>query len=241
VDSDVELPEGWARTALRLLDERPEVAGVGGPGRTPAAAWVSRALDALQYGHRPGDGARYVPSLATMDVLYRARSVGGRRFRDFWAAEDPEFNFRLVSDGHRLLWSRDLSVLHHHPASLGDLARKAFRYGMWFPAPYWHHREQITPDILFRLAWVPVLAFLAAAALLAPVAWRGAALTALAAWALLPALAYGFVAAFERRSLGFPGALQFVLVHAVRQYAQMAGVWAGVLAGTWREWRVVRG
>lgn len=229
VDADVELPDGWAERALRLLDEHPDAAAVGGPGRTPDASWVARALDALQYGHGPHDAPAYVDSLATMDVLYRAECIRGRRFADLWAAEDPEFNFRLVEAGHRLLWSRDLCVTHHHSSTLGELLGKAYRYGMWLLAPYWGHPRRLTPGILFRVAYLP-----AAVAATALVPAHPAALATLAIWLLLPFLAYGYSALRQAAALGAGGAARFTLVHGLRQHAQMAVIWVGLLNGTWR-------
>jgi glycosyltransferase involved in cell wall biosynthesis len=229
VDADVELPGDWGRRALDLLGRHPDVAAVGGPGRTPDGSWVSRALDALQYGHRLEDRQEYVVSLATMDVLYRAQSVRGLRFADLWAAEDPEFNFRLVERGHKLLWSRDLWVVHHHSTKLGELLRKAFAYGMWFLAPYWRHPGRLNPGVLARVAYVP------GALILACVSWfRSAVFWALPFWILLPFIAYAGVALRQRKSLGAGGAARFVFVHGLRQCAQMAGIWAGIVRGTWR-------
>lgn len=233
IDADVELPPGWARTALELLAQNPAVSGVGGPGETPEESWVARSLDALQYGRGALDQACGVPSLATMDVLYRGDAVRHERFLNLWAAEDPEFNFRLVERGHRLLWSRRLTVRHHHPLTLGQLVRKAFQYGRWFPAPYWHHPGQVTPDVLLRCAFLPLALGLGLLAALRPgLGWI------LVAWLLLPFLSYALIALRHGRLPAGTSLPRFVLVHAARQYAQMAGIWAGALSGTWREYAV---
>lgn len=239
VDADVELPAEWTTVALELLRRHPDVAGVGGPGETPEESWVARSLDALQYGHRTGDRERQVPSLATMDVLYRAESVRHERFLNLWAAEDPEFNFHLLDRGCRLLWSRELTVRHHHPLALGELVGKAFRYGMWFPAPYWHHPRQVSADVVLRLLYLPLAAGLAVTCAVLPAA-RPLAAAALLGWLLLPPASYAAVASTRGRLPAGTSLPRFILVHAARQYAQMAGIWAGVFAGTWREYATRR-
>ena len=76
VDADVELPPHWAPEALALLDSHPDCVAVGGPGLTPAAGWVSQAIDTLQYGirfdepeHLVGSRTGLVPAQATPPLV----------------------------------------------------------------------------------------------------------------------------------------------------------------------------
>jgi glycosyltransferase involved in cell wall biosynthesis len=229
VDADVELPRGWAADALALLDSHPGCVAVGGPGLTPAAGWVSRAMDSLQYGIRFDEREHRVRSLPAMDVLYRGAELRRLRFADWWAAEDIELNFRLARLGSQFLWSPRLAVRHWHAASLKQLVSRAFRYGMWFPALYWRHPGQLTPDALLRFAFLPGLVALAAAALFWPVV-----VLVLALWLAAPAAIYAWIAARGLAVRGAAAWAQFVAVHSLKQYAQMLGIWAGVIAGTGR-------
>jgi hypothetical protein len=165
-----------------------------------------------------------------MDVLYRGECVRGLRFADFWAAEDPEFNFRLVAKGLRLLWSRDLWVVHHHSQSLAALVRKAYAYGKWFPAPYWRHPRRVDAGVLLRLAFLPTALVMGVLALPGVVPrW------CLPAWLFAPFLMYAASAVRLRPRPTGMDSVRFVLVHGCRQMAQMTGIWAGVLGGAWRE------
>jgi len=229
VDSDVELPKGWTRKALSLIEIHSDVVAVGGPGLTPGTSWVSKSLDVIQYGTINNGATKFVLSLPTMNIMYRGDSIRGLRFAYFWAGEDPEFNFRLSERGYRFLWSSELSVVHHHVHSLGQLAWKTFRYGMWFSALYRRHPKQITPGILFRFIFFPVLVFLTVLGIAFPEScWL------VALWLILPLLAYGYVAISQNLFINLVQGFQFVVVHSVKQYAQMLGIWAGVVAGTWR-------
>lgn len=229
VDSDVELPLDWARKALCLLKKHLDVAGVGGPGLTPEGSWVSKAQDVLQYGSWLDEEEKGVSSLPTMDIMYRGTCIRPLRFAHVWAGEDPELNFRLTEQGFRFLWSRELSVVHHHVTSLGQLVRRTYRYGMWFPALYRRHPKQITLDVLFRGIYFPILVFLTILYEIWPlVGWLGGL------WLLLPFLLYTYAAVRGNRFAGFKEGLQFVIVHSIKQYALMAGIWAGVIRGTGR-------
>lgn len=230
VDSDVELPQTWASGALHLLNRHPEVVAVGGPGLTPKPSWVSRALDVLQYGRLSGGKDRYVASLPTMATLYRGACIRHMRFARFWTGEDAEFNLQLSEQGRKFLWSAGLAVWHHHAQALAPLAMKSFLYGKWLLAPYWRHPGKITPGVVARASYFPVLAVMAALAYAFP---DLLALPAL--WIAAPVLAY-FHAALRGRLVLRPRlTIEFLIVHSIRQYAQMAGVWAGVIDGTWRK------
>ena len=232
VDADVELPAQWTALALSHLQQADDIAAVGGPGRSPATSWVSRALDVLQYGNIRGQQQTYVDSLPTMDLLYRGDAIRGRRFAHLWTAEDAELNFRLRKDGYRFLWCPDLAVTHHHATSLPQLSHKSYQYGMWFLAPYWRNPERITPSVLLRAAYVPFLLLLAGAGL----AWSPLRLAA-AAWVGLPLATYLAVGTRAGLAAQPPELGRFVLVHGIKQYAQMLGIWAGALNGTWRAFR----
>jgi glycosyltransferase involved in cell wall biosynthesis len=229
VDSDVELPPQWAPDALALLASHPDCVAVGGPGLTPAAGWVSRALDALQYGVRLEESEHRVGSLPTMDILYRGAELRRLRFADWWTAEDAELNVRLSRLGYHFLWSPRLVVRHWHVSSLKQLVNRGFRYGMWFAALYQRHPDQLTPAVLMRVAFLPVLIALGAGMLFWPaLAWLWAA------WLLAPVAAYAWIAARSAslRRAGLWG--QFVVVHSLKQYAHMLGIWAGLINGTGR-------
>ena len=229
VDSDVELPKGWAQKALDLLQTHPEVAAVGGPGISSQKSWVSCSIDVLQYGKITSGNDQYVTSLATMDIVYRRAAIANMRFKELWTAEDAEFNFRIIENGYRLLWSKSLHVWHHHPVTLWQLIKKSFKFGAWYPTPYWKHPRRITLGFLARLLYVPGLLLWVVFSLFWPMFWW-----AFGAWCLIPMFAY-FALAIRARIVGNPRRLvAFLIVHSIKQYAQTAGVWGGILLGKGR-------
>jgi glycosyltransferase involved in cell wall biosynthesis len=232
VDSDVELPRQWAQDALALLVHNPDIVAVGGPGLTPSDSWVSLALDVQQYGTHLDCETHRVPSLPTMNVLYRGNAIRAERFENFWTAEDAEFNFRLGARGYKFLWSRDLAVTHHHVTTLGQLIRKSFQYGMWYLAPYSRHPKMMDWGVVARIAFFPAILFLfVGGALCIPFVVGGTIAIC------LPLLAYAMIAARSRLLQTTRSKIQFVIVHSAKQYAQMAGIWAGVLNGMVRAFR----
>jgi glycosyltransferase involved in cell wall biosynthesis len=229
VDSDVELPPDWSHRALALLEQYSDVVAVGGPGLTPNNSWVSHALDAQQYGIHLDSTARWVTSLPTMNLLYRGNTIRQKRFARIWAAEDPEFNFHLSEQGLKFLWSRDLAVTHHHATTLEQLVRKSFQYGMWYLVPYWRHPRMIDIGVVARVLFCPIVIGLILLASISPI-FFGSALGVF----LAPAFGYAAIAASSRTLKTGRAKIQFVFVHSVKQYAQMLGIWAGVVNGTMR-------
>lgn len=229
VDSDVELPEHWTTKAVSFLNKDANVVAVGGPGLGEDVSWVSRAWGELQYGNQPNDAPHYVRSLPTMATLYRGDYIRGLRFRSLWTAEDAEFNFRLAEKGFRFSWSPALFVYHRNATSFDQLAFKSFLYGQWFLAPIWRHPSRITLADLIRMFYVPVLLILVALGYVHPPFF-----VFLLFWLLLPITAYTYLTLRRGAKTLLTQRLQFVLVHSVKQYAQMLGVWVGLVRGTWR-------
>ena len=202
---------------------------LAGRGLARHLSWVSQALDWLQFGVRLDEPQHLVRSLPTMDIVYRGDVLRRLRFADWWTAEDAELNFRLARQGHQFLWSPKLTVRHWHVSSLWQLVCRGFRYGMWFAALYQRHPDQVTVDVLLRCAFLPGLIALVVAAVFRP--WL---VVAVAVWVLAPPVIYAWIAAGSvpaRRALAWA---QFVVVHSLKQYAHMLGIWAGLVTGTGR-------
>jgi glycosyltransferase involved in cell wall biosynthesis len=229
VDADVELPANWTTIALSLLAEHPDVVAVGGPGLTPSNTWVAKAMDSIQYGTLLSDGHKYVPTLPTMDIMYHSEAIRDKHFSDLWVAEDAEFNFHLVEEGYHFLWSRYLAVTHHHVCSLRQLLSRSYRYGIWFLAPYRRHPGMISSGVVVRVTYLPVILILGSLSFARPIMWG-----LLILWLSLPILTYSFLAFRLTCSSSFSARMQFVLVHSLKQHAQMMGIWAGILSGTGR-------
>jgi|GEM_PF-1708177 len=229
VDADVELPDNWATCALSLLAKHPDAVAVGGPGLTPSNTWIAKAMDSMQYGVILGNDSKYVTALPTMDIIYHAKAITSKRFSNLWVAEDAEFNFQLVDEGYHFLWSRDLAVTHHHVNSLTQLLTRSYRYGMWFLAPYQRHPKMITAGVIVRVIYLPLLLILGVLIFLIPIVRYLFFL-----WLIMPIATYTVLALSSKNSNSLVARIQFVIVHGLKQYAQMMGIWVGILKGTGR-------
>jgi len=157
VDSDVVLPEGWVDEAVKKLESNKEIAGVAGTAKNAARGLIAELFDPLflYYLHRQEE---YVSSLATMNALFKGSIIKNERFdENFITSEDPEFSFRLRRKGYRLLLSKELEVLHHHPMRFKDIFQRWFKYGKNYFRPYFRYTENISPLFLFKMTYLPVL------------------------------------------------------------------------------------
>jgi GT2 family glycosyltransferase len=120
-DDDNVVPRGWVAKICRLLEERPEVAGVGGrvlPGwSTLPPAWLDRRhwapLAILDYGDVPfATSARKPLCLLTANLALRRSAFGAANgFSSAFArCSDHELLLRLWRAGERVLYSPELVV-----------------------------------------------------------------------------------------------------------------------------------
>jgi glycosyltransferase involved in cell wall biosynthesis len=159
VDSDVVLPKKWIQIALNKIEKDDMIAGVGGPGISPEENIISDSLNFL-YGRSKDTKENYVKSLPTMDLLYKKDAIKNQEFIDnLKAGEDVEYNFRLVKNGYKLLFSSDLFVYHFHPTSLKQMIKKWYNYGRNYAKPYFIHKEMIDIGFISRICYMPLLAF----------------------------------------------------------------------------------
>ena len=225
VDADVILPHGWLKKAIRILELSGDiVAGVGGPGKGVDKNYISRSLDRLLW--YPINRNTYVNSLATMDVCYKYEIIKGTFFNEeFFMGEDPEFNFQLAEKGYKLIFSPELFVYHNHPLNFKQLIKKWYRYGQYYPLPYFKHPSQITFSFLGRLLYCPLLFIVFVGSFLySPFKFICFPLV------LVVPLTY-FVIGLKIIKNNLKGLLQFIFVHSVKQYAQLFGIWKGILLG----------
>jgi glycosyltransferase involved in cell wall biosynthesis len=222
VDSDVILPPKWCEKALKLLKRDKKIAGVGGPGRSSDRGLVSQALNSLLMGAEYPKEEKYLSSVATMDIVYKKSALHGMSFDEsLKTGEDPDFNFRLIGKGYRLLYSPDLWVWHEHPTTLGGIVKKWFNYGTNFPSLYSKRKEMKNSGYYVKVSYMPLFfAFL----LLSLLNLNFLVLAGLQI--LLLFLAYikkGLEIGVDIR------VLPFAAIHTVKQLAQLLGILVGFL------------
>ncbi|MBN2331334.1 MAG: glycosyltransferase [Candidatus Aenigmarchaeota archaeon] len=222
VDSDVVLPPGWAREALRLLGPK-GIAGAGGPGRSPDRSMVSRALDGLLMGETCPSEDRLIGSVATMDIMYKKGAIKGMSFDESFrsaSGEDPDFNFRLMKKGYKLVYSPRLWVHHRHPMTLAGVLRKWYNYGKHYNQLYSKHKDLRGPGYYARVSYMPLLI----AFILLSFVNAAFALLALAQVLLLFML-------YVKKGIEIRAGLMiipFSAIHTLKQLAQLTGTLMGM-------------
>jgi len=193
IDAHSMLPDGYLRTAVRVLMET-GAADVGGwmaaAGVTPfqrAVAWAMTSpfgmgAAANHTGGEPG------PADTVYLGVYRREAIEqvGGYDESMLVAEDWELNYRIRAAGGLIWFTPDLKVTYRPRASLGALARQQFRYGRWRRVVARRHPETVSARYLAP----PVATALNVAGLLAGLAGLIGAVTG--APAPVPYLGLGF-------------------------------------------------
>jgi glycosyltransferase involved in cell wall biosynthesis len=223
VDSDVMLPKGWAKQALVLLEPK-EIAGAGGPGKSRGGSLVSQALDGLLMGETKPNEDRLIGSVATMDIVYKRSAIKGMRFDESFrsaSGEDPDFNFRLIKRGFKLVYSPRLWVHHRHPMTLKGVLLKWYNYGLHYNQLYSKHRDLRGPAYYARITYMPLLI----AFILLSFLNVGFALLAVLQVLLLFML-------YVKKGIEIGAGVKiipFSAIHTLKQLAQLTGTLVGLL------------
>jgi hypothetical protein len=159
-----------------------------------------------------------------MNVLYKRDVISGLFFNEgLVAAEDPDFNFRILKKGYRLLLSNDLWVYHHNPTSVRSVCKKWFNYGKYYPFAYFLNGRWLEGSLLIRIIYFPLLLFGVVMVLWHREYWLYFSVVC----CVLP-LCY-FVIGMRAGIGSCRMLLVFTLVHSIKQLAQIVGIWWGLL------------
>jgi glycosyltransferase involved in cell wall biosynthesis len=225
VDSDVVLPNDWAKRSLEILNKYPEVAGVGGPGRSIEKNVISEVFDYLMYSGTFRDKMKFVKSLATMNVMYKIECIQNMFFNDklqYAAAEDTDFNLRIIKKGYKLLYSEGLWVYHYNPTTITSVVRKWFNYGKYYPLPYFWNGQLKDFGLWGRIMYLPLLVF----TFVLSVFFKNFIPFGIMIFAL-PALY--LCLGIKLKINKFYKLFVFVVVHSLKQLAQIIGIWYGII------------
>ncbi|MCW3157015.1 glycosyltransferase family 2 protein [Micropruina sonneratiae] len=138
VDAHAELPEGYTRTMVDLLNQHGAV-NVGGvmhaKGRTPFQSAVARAYNSpwgLGGGQYHGAKVPGPSDSAYLGVFRREvlDEVGGYD-ETLRRAEDWELNSRIRAAGHLIWYTPDVAVTYWPRATPASLRRQMFATGVW--------------------------------------------------------------------------------------------------------------
>ncbi len=227
VDSDVILPDGWAEQALKILKENPIIAGVGGWTKSIERNLISETLEYLLYGNIKRE-SKYVKSLPTLAVLYRYRYIEDIYFNELFpnaAAEDIDFNLKLIKKGYKLLFSENLYVYHDHPVGLFALIKKWFNYGRYYPLPYFLNKQLKDLSLWGRMLYLPLVLVCLIFGLC-----TGNFIPLISFISILPILY--LILGIRAKIKNFFKLIVFIFVHSLKQLAQVSGIWIGIIVRT---------
>jgi cellulose synthase/poly-beta-1,6-N-acetylglucosamine synthase-like glycosyltransferase len=245
-DADCAPVPHWM-TALLGAFADPQTVGAKGAYLTEQSGIVPRFVQA-EYEERYARmaGRSQIDFIDTYSAAYR-RSVfvANQGFDPLFrvSCEDQELSFRLVEQGHRLVFVPAAQVVHLHDAELGDYAKRKFTIGFWKALLTRIHPARMVEDShtpqtlkLQMLLCALALAFTPPALLarwMQPLRW--------ARWLLLATVAgfLGTTAPFEAKlaqrspSLALAGPLLLAVRAMALGLGYVAGVihWAGAAPG----------
>ncbi len=242
VDAHAELPAGYTRTMVDLLNEHGAV-NVGGvmhaKGHTPFQSAVARAYNSpwgLGGGQYHGAKKAGPSDSAYLGVFRREvlDQVGGYD-ESLRRAEDWELNSRILAAGHLIWYTPDVAVTYWPRATPASLRRQMFATGAWRGHLV---REQRFRTPLKYLAPPVVVLALAASGLVAVAQLTGVLRdrpSALASTVYAAPLAYaGGLAAVAKKSLGAESRSEWLLNIAVLGIMHLswgAGFLRGLFSG----------
>lgn len=156
-DADCEPAPDWVEQMVQPLAD-PAVSGVKGTYRTRQREMVAR-LAQCEFAERY-DLLEREPTIDFVDshaAAFRAaalRQVGG--FDPAFPQannEDVDLSYRLAQAGHRLVFNRQASVYHRHPATWSSYLRLKLSRGYWRMLVYRLHpgkgvKDSYTPQVL---------------------------------------------------------------------------------------------
>jgi len=120
LDSDVALEEGALGRMKDVLTDLDDACGVvSGVGlRTLSDESFQKYKNYLEYSWQPPSGATVVLDSKSVAVRRSVFQQIGGFDRAFGAptVEDYDLGYRMAGAGHKLIYTREVKVLHHHPS-----------------------------------------------------------------------------------------------------------------------------
>lgn len=226
IDSDVILPNNWAKKAIYLLEKYPEVVGVGGPGKSIIKNSISQVFDYLLFGRMSQQKEKIVKTLPTMNLMYKYKYIENMFFDERLiaaAAEDTDFNFRLIKKGYKLLYSDELWVYHFNPTTLLEVIKKWFNYGKYYPLPYFWNKRTNDIGLWGRILYLPFIFFI----FFLGVYNKNFTLFY---FLLLIIPFFYFCLGIKAGIRNIYKIFMFSFVHSIKQVSQIIGMWYGIIS-----------
>ncbi len=123
-DDDCVVEKDWLQKFKKSF-EKHKVDAIGGSILNPTDSYLARSQHILNFSSWFASGrTKLIKDVVTANVCYRKESIKNRCFVEFphtCVYEDSIFNWELIAEGKKILFSPDIRVYHHtweHNASL---------------------------------------------------------------------------------------------------------------------------
>jgi cellulose synthase/poly-beta-1,6-N-acetylglucosamine synthase-like glycosyltransferase len=200
-DADCEPQPDWIEKMLGAFAD-PRIVGAKGTYRTRQREWAARFVQ-LEYAEKYERmrRARTIDFVDTYSAAYRREIfLQNHGFDESFptaSVEDQEFSFRLVRQGHPMVFVPEAIVYHQHAATLGAYLRRKFWIGYWkvrvhilHPSKLWHDSHTPPTQKLQTLLFLGMLALIFVIPFVS-LAWVGElALTIIFAISALPLVVF---------------------------------------------------
>lgn len=130
LDADCSPLQGWADAVLAAVSERTPIV----MGRViPDPEFVQRTLAILEFGEFLEPRPRTLTNLATLNVAFEGRLIRAHGFdAGLRRGGDRDLAWRLVRDGHSIVFNPSQTVVHRPPADLASVLRRRKAYARTF-------------------------------------------------------------------------------------------------------------
>ena len=148
IDADCVATRNWIEAITAPLANE-EIVGVAGTLRTWQKGIAARFTQ-IEYEdkYKRMGSRKYVDIVDTASAAYRKQvfEENGTFDSTLRWAEDTDFSFRLAHKGYKMAFAPCAIVLHRHPESIFDYARRKWRYGYWRTVLYRRYPQKIVVD-----------------------------------------------------------------------------------------------
>jgi cellulose synthase/poly-beta-1,6-N-acetylglucosamine synthase-like glycosyltransferase len=150
-DSDCVVDPAWIRLMVAPLEQDATIAGVQGRYRTKQPSAVAKFCQ-IEIEERYEIIRRHenIQLIGTYAAAYRAEIFAAHKgFDELFpvaCAEDADLSFRMVKNGHRLVFQEGAIVYHQHPPTLKKYWKQKFNRGYWRTVLYRRNPSQIIHD-----------------------------------------------------------------------------------------------
>ncbi len=149
-DDDCVAEKNWIEEMMKPFDN-PEIAGVQGRYKTKQRSLIARfAQYEIEERYERMRRHKYIDFIGSYSAAYRKnvflKEGGFDESFPIASGEDPDLSFRLVAEGHKMVFAPNAVVYHHHPDTLLKYLRQKFYRAYWRVVLYKKNPKKAVKD-----------------------------------------------------------------------------------------------